>query len=126
MKRHLRLTAIVTALYVLQSPVCALACLQAVDASAIQTAGTAGHGCHEEAPPAPSEAPSANEDCCDSPDEVVTSQSGSLLAPTFHAVVSGTSSYAPIVAHDPRELSKLREIDLPPPDILLLKSTLII
>jgi len=126
MQRHLRLTAILTALYVLQSPVCVLACLQQAEAAGIETAGMAGHGCHEEAPPSSSEAPSSHEDCCESSEEAVTSQTGSLLALSFHAVVSETPGYGPIVSREPRALSIIRAIDLPPPDILLLKSTLII
>lgn len=134
MKRRNWLIAAVAAVFVLQAPLCVFACIP-TDAPNADTAMADGDhmpACHEQAP-ASSESPSqpanSHDDCgCE------TSYSAVLASPdqTF-------STAQNVVAFSPRALdtSLIRlitrvstawqsETDLPPPDILLLKSTLII
>jgi len=130
-KRRNWLIAAFTALFVLQAPLCVLACLPLVE-SATAVAG-AEHGespCHETAPSSdPSEPANSHDDCgCeDSYTAIVASadqNSGKLsatplLPPKALAVdLHASASWVPR-AHP-------KETDLPPPDILLLNTTLLI
>ena len=122
MKRSIWLIATVAALFVLQAPLCAFACLDNVDT---EPPAAAGHACHEESPdPSPAGAP---EDCrcAITADALVFPQSVSsttwVQAFMFPSVGCELATF-----HSAWEASVAYEIDLPPPDILLLKSTLII
>lgn len=120
-----------TALFVLQAPLCALACLPSQpSAAAIEEANHGASPCHEQAPSStPSEPSNSHDDCgcADSYTAVLASAeqapanlpSLTALAPNFLTQELHTSfGWA---AH-----AQPRDASLPPPDILLLKSTLLI
>jgi hypothetical protein len=129
-KRRNWLIATATALFVLQGPFCAIACLPsfAPDAQVAETHHESS--CHGQAPSSkPSEPADSHDDCgCEnsytailaSPDQTFSSvQELVVLPPHFlgaprEAVVSRTTKIWP------------SETDLPPPNVLLLKSTLLI
>ena len=116
------------ALFVLQAPLCLLACLPSADAAPMDAAK---HGsCHEDAP---SDAPSApthsHEDCgCEDSQCALVLSADQSLSNIFSLV-----SPLPSLRADGRSTSSRwvqraqpKETDLPPPDVLLLKSTLLI
>jgi hypothetical protein len=123
--------ATLAALFVLQTPLCVFACLPNAAPDEISAEAHHGSSCHEEAPSPrpPSEPRDAHGDCgCSdaytavlaSADQAVSNvQSSPDLPPTtlevpLNAIFSRTTRV------------RLCEGDLPPPDILLLKSTLLI
>ena len=125
-----RLIAAVAALFVLQAPLCVLACLPS--SSAIPMADMASSDsspCHEEPAGSPAEPPSSGHDDCGCSGEtfeaVLASPDKSFTGAPVVAVAPATLSLA---AHSRgnRPLLQPGETDLPPPDILLLKSTLLI
>ncbi len=131
MRRKTWLIAIVTALYVLQVPFCAFACLVPVEVEATAaSADVTAHGCHEEAPASSSgssDVPLSHDDCgCEFAESVLVSASSDFLATSLHAVAPAAVDVEPIDAFTGRQRSILRAFDLPPRDILLLNSTLII
>ena len=131
MRRRNWLIATATALFVLQAPLCALACLPVTGS---QDTASAEHGdgpCHEQAPDSTSDEPTnSHEDCgCEaaytalvkSPDQSplnATSYSAALLTTRIEGPLrAGAHWVAP---------AQQKEEDLPPPDVLLLKTTLLI
>jgi hypothetical protein len=129
-KRRGSLIATVVALFGLQAPLCALACLESPDAERVAAHQTE-HPCHEQAEqPADSStsgAPSTHEDCgCDLSYQALVSRadlSSSAVSLVLHRPDAQRLSTASQV-HETLAVSRLP--DLPPPDILLLKSILII
>ena len=130
-KRRNWLIAILAALFVLQTPLCVMACLPG--ATADDSAATTHHTvppCHEQAPPsAPAEPSDAHEDCgCGDSYTAVLASAGL----TFSNAESA-ATLLPTTLEVPRNAvfgrttrARPGEVDLPPPDILLLKSTLLI
>ena len=130
-KRRNWLIATLAALFVLQTPLCALACLP--NAAADEASAEAHHGssCHEEAPsPRPSSEPrDAHGDCgCgDSYTAVLASADQTFSNVQTSPVIATKELEVPLNAIFSRTIEvRLSEADLPPPDILLLKSTLLI
>ncbi len=132
MKRRNQLIATLAAFFVLQAPLCVFACLQnaAPDESTTEAHHTSPP-CHEEAPsPGSSSEPgNAHEDCgCgDSYTAVLASADQTFSTVQSSPVLPPTALEVPLNAVLSRTTKvRLREADLPPPDILLLKSTLLI
>lgn len=125
MKRRIWLIATVTALFGLQIPLCALACLQSPPADAASV-DQAAPPCHEHNPDsAPAEAPSSEASCCEFAYDAIIIDAGTSLN-----IVS--LDVTPLAAHwlTATRASFVRAVtasaNLPPPDILLLNSILII
>jgi len=130
MRRRNRLIATLAALFVLQAPLCVLACLSGAVPAESSTATPGDSPCHEQAPSSnPSDPADSHDDCgCEDSYTAVLAgadrtfwniQSAPVLPPhsleaPLGALASRTKPVQPI------------ETDLPPPDILLLKSTLLI
>jgi hypothetical protein len=112
--------AILTALFVLQAPLCSLACIE--DSHA---ASDGPPPCHAEAPTsAPEEAPRSHDDCgCESSAEVVplAKHASPLAEPAAMLPAFALRALAPAARWDRRIAG---EVGLPPPDLLLRKSTL--
>ena len=124
MKRHTWLIATVVALFGLQAPICALACLQGPTADLTEASSTPP--CHERGPESPpSQAPDADRNCC-------AFASGATVFDASVPVVIAPLAVTPRIAlWRPASQAAVVHVDtmrasLPPPDILLLKSTLII
>ena len=121
------LIATATTLFVLQAPLCALACLERSEAATAQ-AHSPERPCHEEGSEStPTDSPNSHEDCgCELGHQaLVPSPDAQLYAPFLAFASPGPSSEAvySMVYFEP---AAPRATDLPPPDILLLKSTLLI
>lgn len=128
LRRRIWLAGIAAAVFVLQGPLCAFACVENPEVES-GVADHQQHPCHEEAPSSsPADAPRSHEGCgC----ELVTAVplpnlELSQSAPALAFVPPSTSSegFARVVVQWAR--SAPERTDLPPPDILLLKSTLLI
>lgn len=126
MKRHIWLIAIVAALFVLQAPLCALACNESAETDSPTTSEPP---CHENpSDSSPIGESNAHEDCaCAFAPETVVSQPIDF-AQTMPVVifVSRAVRLELIDSSRGQDPMDARDADLPPPDILLLKSTLII
>jgi hypothetical protein len=125
-KRHVRLITLVTALFVTQVPFCALACFQPseVSSSAVQESS-----CHEKSSnSSPAGESNSHDDCgCDFAIQALLSQPiDSNTTTPVDFLVSGRQQLAPTDSSSSRAPQVKQDTDLPPPDILLLKSTLII
>ncbi len=118
------LIAIVAAFFVLQAPLCVLAC---AENSASETVATE-HSCHDEgSKSSPAEEPSSHADCgCEPAPEALVFQSSDSEISSIQLHVSPLQLLELNVACEHREALVVRNTDLPPPDILLLKSTLIL
>jgi len=123
------LAAIATAFFLLQAPFCALACLRSSPTAPMDAAEHGDSPCHEEAPSPARSAPTNSHDDCGCADSYTAlAQSVSQtppdvtnlvhLAPGF-SLRSNHASSPWVRRSQPRD-------DLPPPDVLLLKSTLLI
>jgi hypothetical protein len=125
-KRHIWLITAVAALFLMLVPFCALACFETADTD---SSAVTESSCHEESSDSsPAGESNSHEDCgCDFAIQALLSQpiDSSTTTPVDLVVsqnqrlepTDSSRSQAPQVRHD---------ADLPPPDILLLKSTLII
>ena len=125
-KRHVRLITLVTALFVTQVPFCALACFEPseVSSSAVQESS-----CHEKSSnSSPAGESNSHDDCgCDFAIQALLSQPiDSNTTTPVDFLVSGRQQLAPADSSSSRAPQVRQHSDLPPPDILLLKSTLII
>ncbi len=125
MKRRTGLIATLTAFFVLQAPICALACVEnpAPDSAAV------GHSCHDESSgPSPAEEPASHEGCgCELAPEAFASQASDSNLKQTHLHVAPVRRGPDLsAAFESAASSIARNIDLPPPDILLVKSTLLI
>lgn len=117
--------ATLAAFFGLHAPLCAVACVAMADA-----APTAAHrsepSCHEEPASAPTEAPAeASGSCCDFADQATAPTADGSLAASAVGLVARTPIWQASIAGGPFA-RVAAENDLPPPDILLLKSTLIV
>ena len=130
-KRRNRLIATLAALFVLQAPLCVLACLSggAPDESAV-AAHHDSPPCHEQAPTSEPAEPSDSHDDCgcgDSYEAVLATADQTFSNVQNSPVLPPTTHRAPVNAvFSTTTRVRLNEADLPPPDILLLKSTLLI
>lgn len=131
MKRHKWLIAAFTALFVLQAPLCVLACLPSADAAtAVDAAHQSNSPCHESTPASsPAEPSSSHDDCGCEDSYTAVLASADLATPNLVP----TAVIPPLNSADQLRVnlvwlarSNPNETDLPPPDVLLLKSTLII
>jgi hypothetical protein len=129
MTRRVLLIATTAILFGLQAPLCALACIDSsADASPASVADASEHPCHEESSDSPQPGAPSHEDCgCELAYEAVlpgaqdtgsTTPTWALAPPSMHSRVADIPRYVPLL------VTKLT--DLPPPDFLLLKSTLLI
>jgi hypothetical protein len=126
-KRRTWLIATVTALFVLQVPLCALACFELAGTG---PTAISEHPCHEGNPDSSPASESNSHDNCGcklAPEAPVSqiSESNTTTAPVgiFVSAKQLTELTNSARRHTPRVK---QGADLPPPDILLLKSTLII
>jgi hypothetical protein len=126
MQRRIWLMATVAALFGLQAPLCAIACLTSAGAES-----TAVHlaepPCHEQvAQSSPPAAPPPHDDgCCEFAAEMVLPASAATSSVAALAVVPPLASQQ--LHASVRRAPAIPTVgDLPPPDILLLKSTLLI
>jgi hypothetical protein len=133
MRRYSLPIAILTAFFVLEAPLCALACLPTVSSETAMPAGEhADMPCHDSAPSAAPDGPARQSDDCDCGDafEVVMPSTdvsvADRVASSLAAVPSGPTFAFALPRNGHRGTIPLEETDLPPPDILLLKSTLLI
>ena len=146
-KRRNWLIAILAALFVLQAPLCVLACLTnaAQDESTAEALHASPPPCHEQAPhtqtphtqaphtQAPTSAPDKPADthndcgCEDSFTAVLASSDKTFPNVQTSQVIATKALEDPVGAVFRSTIDvRLSEADLPPPDILLLKSTLLI
>jgi hypothetical protein len=146
-KRRNWLIAILAALFVLQAPLCVLACLTnaAQDESTAEALHASPPPCHEQAPhtqaphtqaphtQAPTSAPDKPADthndcgCEDSFTAVLASADKTFTNVQTSQVIATKALEDPVGAVLRSTIDvRLSEADLPPPDILLLKSTLLI
>ena len=146
-KRRNWLIAIFAALFVLQAPLCVLACLTNAtqDESTAEALHASPPPCHEQAPhtqtphtqaphtQAPTSAPDKPADthndcgCEDSFTAVLASSDKTFPNVQTSQVIATKALEDPVGAVFRSTIDfRLSEADLPPPDILLLKSTLLI
>jgi hypothetical protein len=125
-KRHVKLITLVTALFVAQVPFCALACFQP---SEVSSSAAQESSCHEKSSnSSPAGESNSHDDCgCDFAIQALLSQPiDSNTTTPVDFLVSGRQQLAPTDSSSSRAPQVRQDTDLPPPDILLLKSTLII
>ena len=141
-KRRNWLIATLAALFVLQAPLCVLACLTNAtqDESTAEALHASPPPCHEQAPhtqaphtQAPTSAPDKPADthndcgCEDSFTAVLASADKTFTNVQTSQVIATKALEDPVGAVLRSTIDvRLSEADLPPPDILLLKSTLLI
>jgi hypothetical protein len=127
MKRHIWLIATVTALFVLQVPLCAFACFERAEA---EPSAIAHSSCHEESSDSsPAGGSNSQEDCgCDFTTQALVSQpaDSNTTAMSVEVVASRLLRIEQTDSSTNQAQQVEQNADLPPPDILLLKSTLII
>lgn len=125
MKRRTWLIATVVALFGLQAPICALACLQGPAAAQV-AASSEMPPCHDRgSESSPGEAPVSDDDCCAFADEAAVFDASTPVEIASVAVTPRNTLWQP-VSRAAVAQTVSRSASLPPPDILLLKSTLII
>ena len=124
MRRRIWLIAIVTAFFVLHAPLCVLACVEGPSPEATATE----HSCHDEnSDSSPSEQPNSHQSCgCEPVPEALASQTSNAEIGSLHLHVSPIHIGELNVARVRCEASIVQNTDLPPPDILHLKSPLIL
>ena len=122
-----RLIATVATLFGLLAPPCALACLASLEEES-SAAQLAESPCHEQnTDSTPSEAPSSHEDCgCEFDYEMLLPGSAAPSNVGTLVVISPSAPRQPLHASTHWALAVPKDTDLPAPDILLLKSTLLI
>jgi len=133
MKRHQLLIATLAALFAFQAPLCALACLPSAPSELPMDASEhAGMPCHDSAPGSTSDVPAEHSDecgCGDSLRALIPSadQTASQLSAEDHEPERAARPTLALSAAARRNAPlPPSETDLPPPDILLLKATLLI
>ncbi len=144
-KRSNWLITTVTALFVLHAPLCTLACLDGANAidktDAAYTAdteqvshadtkpsSTAGQSCHDEGPASsPPGVPGSQDDCgCENAANALVLQSSDSTTTSLQLFVPAAMRWERTASSASWDAAVAVDLDLPPPDILLLKSTLII
>ena len=124
-RRHIWLMATVAALFGLQASLCALACLDDPQPEST-TAHHAEEPCHEHGSSSPVDRSSHEDRGCEFGYEaLVPSPPVSVSAPVL-AFVPSTPRWQPTHSSVRWAPPVPKDADLPPPDILLLKSTLLI
>ncbi len=125
--RHTRLLATLAAFAVFQAPLCALACLDGSGSSAAEsTEAREVPPCHEAPEPA-EPAESHDDSCCSDAFAAALKQSEKSAAGVALATPPREHPLPPAPRAVERQVAVVPlETDLPPPDILLLKSTLLI
>ena len=125
-KRHIWLITAVTALFLMLVPFCALACFETADTN--PSAATES-SCHEKSSDSsPAGESNSHEDCgCDFAIQALLSQpTDSNTTTPVDLVVSRNQQLEPTHSSRSQAPQVRHDADLPPPNILLLKSTLII
>ena len=127
MRRTSWLVAIAAAFFVLQAPLCALACFEALGTDSSEVAE---RSCHDEgSDSSPASNSNSHDDCgCNFDSQPLVSQPTDSNTTTSSIEIAGSppSRSERIHTSRVRESETAQYADLPPPDILLLKSTLII
>jgi len=128
MKRHIWLVATTVALFGLQAPLCALACITGAQQSAPQVAENAEQPCHGESPdPGSEQSPASREDCsCELSTMTLVPASGVATSAPALALLPLYAFALPVHSRVRMTAPVSGSADLPPPDIMLLKSTLLI
>ena len=127
LRRRVWLIATVAALFGLQAPLCALACLDNPFDLLPVASESGDHPCHQESPDPEPASGDSHGDCCQLayqaifPGSVDTASAGLSLAEAPPSTVRLLGQADCHLASVVPEFT-----DLPPPDILLLKSTLLI
>ena len=127
-------TATATAFFMLYAPLCALACLtsaDSVDSVNVSSATQSNPPCHAPAPSSSPAEPAGTPETCDCEEP-----GGAALLSNTQNTFSNAASVAVVGPHAPPSIlappsarvsrGHPEATDLPPPDILLLKSTLLI
>jgi len=124
--RNAWLTATVAAVFGLQMPLCAAACWDAPSPSATHAADASAPPCHgEPAAPGSLGEPSSHDGCgCQLSRELPLPAAGGS-APVLAIVPTWDPPHLGVDRRD-RRAPVSSETDLPPPDVLLLKSTLLL
>lgn len=144
MRRKTRFVAVFAAFFVLQGPLCALACLDVVTPAAASMGGAdaspasaAGHGCHDiesstpssPSSPLPPSSRTNHDDCgCDGAAPALVSSSVDAAAKLLTVAVAlpAHKEFPPALRRLDRATPVAAATDLPPPDLLLLHSILLI
>jgi hypothetical protein len=125
-RRRIWLIATAAALFVAPAPICAIACLEAPGAQSTAASATE-HPCHDAGGErAPSESPSAPEACgCGFAHEALVSATN--VAPATPLAIAPPSALVDaLYASADWTRAVPRDTDLPPPDLLLLESILLL
>ena len=138
-KRSSGFIATLAVLFVLQAPLCAFACLDGVNEIDIafddpisqadpKPTSNAGRACHDEGPAStPPGAPGSHDDCgCEMGADALVSPSSDSTTLSLQIFVHASTRWDPTPSSGSWDAADARDLDLPPPDIPLLKSTLII
>ena len=121
--------ATAAALLTLQAPLCALACLDTTETASATASNGGMPPCHDEGSDrAPADSPRSHEDCgCELASEALVVDSNAYSTVAATASIVAPSVFSPVVSPPIRWVPSIpNNTDLPPPDILLRKSTLII
>ena len=132
MKRHAWLIVAFAALFGLRAPICAWACLAADSPAPLAAAEHPAQSqspCHGTPPAAPADVPASDHQCeCDSFQLVLTKGDATkaLHSLEVSAPPLAVLSSSVLLAVEPSPRLWKRDRSLPPPNILLLNSTLLI
>ncbi len=134
MKRRNWLIATVAAVFVLQAPLCVFACIPTAAPAAEMAMADGEHtpSCHEQAPASsesPSEPANSHDDCgCENSYSAVLASPDETFSTAQNVVALPPRSLDAPVVQPVTRVSTVwpSETGLPPPNILLLESTLII
>jgi hypothetical protein len=126
-RQRVWLIATVAAFFALHAPLCAFACLES-PAAAQTAAQEAEHPCHEQRPAStPADAPTSHEDgSCALACEALLPSSDTPTNLSALAILPLSAPSAACYSGLVFAQAVPRDADLPPPDILLLNSTLLI
>ena len=127
MRQRSWLVAAVAALFALQTPLCALGCLDFPSPTVAHTS-QADPPCHSDTShPTPPESPDSHDDCgCQLEPDAVVSSGDAPISVVGLAQPTGEAFPGRLPSRTRFAFSVPGEGDLPPPDILLLKATLLI
>jgi hypothetical protein len=121
MQRRTWLAACLLALFGLQGPLCIAACIAGSSSSPEIADQSSAMPCHQESE-APADRPVSHDCECYAASDVVVA---TAVAPIHYFVVIRTKAFLPIVAH--RQVrTRIHRGAIPPTDILLLKTILIV
>ncbi|MAG33754.1 MAG: hypothetical protein CL908_22980 [Deltaproteobacteria bacterium] len=129
-RRRIWLIATVAALLTLQAPLCGLACLESSESGPMAASEAMDSPCHESAPSRGPSEPARSHDDCSCEDSYAAlvpgleTPSSSIQSPQTFAPSRFSETVRRCAVAVPQICSGAT--NLPPPDILLLKSTLLI